>query len=236
MGKRIIQQRRGKGSPTYRVRRRAYRYRVGYPSAEGKASIIGLIKSGGHTAPLAKMKINDEIFYNVAADGLYEGQEIEVGGEEVKTGNILTLKNIPVGSEIYNIELIPGDGGKLIRSGGNKAVVTKKNKEKVAVLLPSKKEVWVDEKCRASIGITAGAGRLEKPIMQAGRKWYRMKARNKLYPRTSPIKMNVVDHPFGSGRGKNISHGGKGKTPKRNAPPGAKVGSLWPKRTGRRKK
>ena len=62
--------------------------------------------------------------------------------------------------------------------------------------------------------------------------WHMMKARNKLWPRTSAVKMNVVDHPFGSGRGKRI----KSKIAKRNAPPGRKVGLLRPRRTGRKKK
>ena len=62
------------------------------------------------------------------------------------------------------------------------------------------------------------------------------KSKGKLWPRTSAVKMNAVDHPFGSGRGKNISHGGKGKIPKRNAPPGAKVGTLRPRRTERKKR
>ena len=62
------------------------------------------------------------------------------------------------------------------------------------------------------------------------------KAKGKLWPRTSAVAMNVIDHPFGSGRGKNVSHGSKGKIAKRNAPPGAKVGSIRPRRSGRRKK
>ncbi len=236
MGKRIIQQRRGRGSSTYRARRKAFKYRVKYPSGKGKGRVLKLIYSGGHTAPLAKIKLNKEIFFNPATQNLFEGQEIEIGGKEIKAGNILSLKKIPIGAEIFNIERRPGDGGKLIRSGGNKAIVTKKAEGKVAVLLPSKKEIWFDEKCRASIGEAAGAGRLEKPLIKAGRKFYLAKSKGKLWPRISAVKMNVYDHPFGSGRGKNISHGRKGKTPKRNAPPGAKVGSLKPKKTGRRKK
>ena len=57
------------------------------------------------------------------------------------------------------------------------------------------------------------------------------KSKNKLYPRTSAVKMNVIDHPFGSGRGKRI----KSKIAKRNAPPGAKVGLVRPRRTGKQK-
>ena len=64
--------------------------------------------------------------------------------------------------------------------------------------------------------------------MKAGKRYHMKKAKGKLWPRTSAVKMNAVDHPFGSGRGKNP----KSKIPKRNAPPGKKVGLLRPRRTG----
>ena len=236
MGKRIIQQARGHGSLTYRVRSKAYKYRIGYPGEEGKASVIGLLNSTAHSAPLAKILINKKIFYNPAFRGMIEGQEIIIGGNENKEGNILKLKEIPVGIPVYNIEVNPGDGGKMIRTGGSSALVNKKIEGKTSLLLPSKQEKWLNENCLATIGVIAGHGRKEKPMMKAGKKHYAMKSRNKFWPRTSAVKMNVVDHPFGSGRGKNLSHGLKGKIPKRNAPPGAKVGSLWPRRMGRKKR
>jgi len=130
---------------------------------------------------------------------------------------------------------LPGNGGKLIRSAGSSAIISKKMNGRVGILLPSKKEIMLDERCRASIGIIAGNGRLDKPMLKASKMFYLMKARNKLWPRTSALKHNVVDHQFGSGRGKRLAHGQKGKIPKRNAPPGAYVGSLHPRRTGRRK-
>ncbi|MBU1136434.1 MAG: 50S ribosomal protein L2 [Nanoarchaeota archaeon] len=236
MGKRIIQQRRGRGTLTYRVRKKAFKYRIKYPISEGKAKVLKLINSAGHSCPLAKIIIGKEIFYNPASKNLFEGQEIEIKTKNIEKGNILLLKNIPIGTELYNIESRPGDGGKLVRSGGNSAILTKKQKNKVALMMPSKKEIWIDEKCRATIGRIAGEGRLEKPVFKAGKKYYIKKAKSKLWPRTSAVKMNVVDHPFGSGRGKRIAHGQKGKIPKRNAPPGAKVGTLSPRRTGRRKR
>lgn len=235
MGKRIIQQARGRGGPRYRVRRKSFRYRIGYPLGEGKAKILSLINSPAHSAPIAKILMNGKIFYNLACKDMFEGQEIEAGGSSLEKGNILALKEIPNGLNIYNIELRAGDGGKLVRSSGSFAVILKKTPEKAAVLLPSKKEIWLGENCRATIGMIAGQQRLEKPICKAGKMFYIKKARSRLWPRTSAVKMNVVDHPFGSGRGKNLSHGGKGKIPKRFAPAGAKVGSLSPRRTGRRR-
>jgi large subunit ribosomal protein L2 len=97
--------------------------------------------------------------------------------------------------------------------------------------MPSKKEKKFNKNCRAIIGVVAGHGRLEKPILKAGKQFYIKKAKSKLWPRTSPIKMNAIDHPFGSGRGKNP----KSKIAKRNAPPGRRVGLIRPKRTGKKK-
>jgi len=233
MGKRIIQQARGKGGPRYRVRSQTFRYRLEYPGEEGKGKVLALINSSVHSCPLAKIMLNNKMFYIPAFQGMIEGQEIILGGSEIKLGNILQLKNIPMGTQVYSVEVRPRDGGKLIRSGGNYATVLKKIPGKVSLLLPSKKETWLNEDCRAVIGIIAGQGRLEKPIMKAGKRFYMKRAKGgRVWPRTSAVKMNAVDHPFGSGRGKRI----KSKIPKRNAPPGANVGSLSPRRTGRKKR
>ena len=233
MGKRIIQQARGHGSLTYRVRKKAYRFKIGYPIATtvGKAQISKLIDSPAHSAPLAKLIINNVSFYVPAFKNMIEGESVEIGKAE-KDGDIARLKDIPTGMKVFNIEANPGDGGKFVRTSGLGAIITKKSDNQVAILMPSKKEVWFNGECRATLGEIAGGGRKEKPFLKAGNKWYAMKSRNKLWPRTSAVKMNVVDHPFGSGRGKNP----KSKIAKRNAPPGKKVGLLRPKRTGRRKR
>ena len=145
------------------------------------------------------------------------------------------LKSIPIKTQVYNVESTPLDGGKFIRSAGSSATIVKRQKGGVILLMPSKKEKVFNDSCRATIGVTAGSGRLDKPVVKAGKKYYIKKAKNKLWPRTSAVCMNVVDHPFGSGRGKNLTHGGVGKIPKRNAPPGARVGSIRARRTGKRK-
>ena len=231
MGKRIIQQRRGRGSPTYRVRKKAYSIKVEYPMVEGKGEIIDIIHSTAHNAPLAKIKVNGKTFYNVAPLYVYKGQTIEIGSSaSVAVGNILPLSNIPVGTEIFNIEIRPNDGGKLVRA--SYARVVKKTENAVIVQLPSKKEKALPLNARATIGVPAGIGRIEKPFVKAGAKWHKMKARGKLYPRTSAVAMNAVDHPSGSGRGKHV----KSKIAHWNAPPGAKVGLIRPRRTGRKKK
>ncbi len=232
MGKSIISQARGHGSLTYQVRKKAYIYKIKYPAVEGDAEILSLLHSAAHTAPLAKIKVQNEIFYNPAFNGAVEGQKVKVGGSEITGGNIIMLKNIPMGTSIFNIEANPGDGGKFVRAGGTSAMVSKKlENNKVILVMPNKNEAILSGDCRATIGVIAGAGRTLKPFVKAGIKFYKMKARNKLWPRTSAVKMNAVDHPFGSGRGKRI----KSKIAKRNAPAGARVGHISPRRTGRKK-
>ncbi len=232
MGKRIISQARGKGSMTYRVRRAAYSHKVSYPIGEKKGIILDIVKSAGHSAPLIKVKTGSGIFFNVAFDGAVQGQEVIIEDGEAREGNILRIKDIPVGTKIFNIERNPGDGGKMIRSSGSSATINKIYEfNKVGILMPHRKEVKLDGNCRATIGIIAGDGRKQKPFLKAGRRYHKMKARGKLYPRISAVSVNAIDHPFGSGRGKRI----KSKTAKRNAPPGRRVGHLRPRKTGKKR-
>jgi large subunit ribosomal protein L2 len=233
MGKRIIVQARGHGSFSYRVRRSAFRIKLKYPRAlEGEGEVVELTNSSGHTAPLAKIKYNGETFYIPACKGMIEGQKITFGGTEVKDGNIMQLKDIPIKTKMYNIESRPGDGGVFIKTAGSSATISRITEKDIFIIMPSKKEKKLNGKCRAIIGEVAGSGRLDKPIVKAGKSFYIKKTRNKLWPRTSAVKMNVVDHPFGSGRGKRI----KSKIAKRNAPAGARVGLIRPARTGRKKR
>jgi len=237
MGKNLTQQARGKGSLTFRVRPRAYRYRIGYPRLDltGKGKIISLLNSPAHSAPLVKIQIEKEIFYIPAAYGVYEGQEIMIDqkreGDKIENGDILRLKDIPLGAKIFNIEASPGSGGKYIRSSGCYGVIFSKDGEGIEIMM-SKRRLRLHENCRAVIGTIAGEGRLTKPIVKAGKMHYMMLAKGRKWHRTSAIKTNAVDHPFGSGRGKRI----KSKIAQRNAPAGAKVGHLRPRRTGRKKK
>ena len=232
MGKRIITQARGKGSSTYRVSKKAFRFKLQYPQKLKKTGeVIKLINSSAHSAPLAKIKYEDKTFYIPAFKGMIEGQKISFGGKEIKQGNIMKLENIPVKTKIYCIESRPGDGGKFIKSAGSFAEISRKVENNVFVLMPSKKEKKLNKNCRAIIGIIAGHGRLDKPVIKAGKKFYIKKAKSKLWPRTSAVKVNAIDHPFGSGRSKNP----KSKIAKRNAPPGRRIGLLRPRRTGKRK-
>ncbi|MEI6058496.1 MAG: 50S ribosomal protein L2 [archaeon] len=235
MGKRLIQQARGHGSFSYRVRRRAFNVLPKYILEMQKGDefeVVKLISSGGHSAPVAKLRNHKtgKIYFNLAANGLYEGLKTTIGG--MTSGDVSMVGDLENGTKIFNLENNPNDGGKLVRSGGNCAIVIGRRETKVIIRLPSKKEKLFNAKCRATVGETAGQGRLDKPILKAGKKHHIMKTKSKLWPRTSAIKMNAVDHPFGSGRGKRI----KSKIAQRNSPPGQKVGLIRPRRTGRTKK
>lgn len=156
MGKRIIQQARGHGSFSYRVRRSAYRFKLKYPrKLEGEGIVMELINSSGHSAPLAKIKYNEDVFYIPAFNGMIEGQKIMFNNKEIKDGNILPMKDIPVKAKIYNLESRPGDGGVFIKTAGSYAVVTRIAGDEVFVLMPSKKEKKLNGKCRVIVGSVA---------------------------------------------------------------------------------
>jgi large subunit ribosomal protein L2 len=176
------------------------------------------------------MNKTGKIFHGFAVDLLYVGQKISFGGN--KPGDVAKLGDLKNGTEVFNIEHNPKDGGKFVRTGGNCAVIIAKEGDIVKVMMPSKGIKKFAVNCRATIGRAAGDGRMDKPILKAGKKFFIMKNKSKLWPRVSPVKMNKIDHPFGSGRGKRI----KSKIAKRNASPGKKVGLIRPSRTGRKKR
>ncbi len=143
----------------------------------------------------------------------------------------MRLKDIPTGTKVFNIEAVPGSGGKYVRSAGCSGIIMNKDDKGVEIMI-NKRKLKLNENCRASIGVAAGDDRLIKPIIKAGKKHHMMLSKGRKWHRTSAVKVNAVDHPFGSGRGKRI----KSKIAKRNAPPGKKVGHLRPKKTGRKKR
>lgn len=236
MGKNLIQQRRGKGtskfrSPSFRFKGAAKHINVNNEVPMGK--IVDIIHCAGHSAPLIQVEFGKEPCLTLAAEGLKVGDMLEAGKDaQVKSGNVLLLKNIPEGTSVFNIEGTPGDGGKFIRSSGTVGKVLFKSEKKVTVLLPSKKQKDFNPGCRATIGVVAGGGRTLKPIMKAGVAFHRAKARNKMYPTVSGSAMNAVDHPFGN---KRSSRKARAKPVGRNAPPGRKVGYIAARRTGPRK-
>lgn len=229
MGKNLRQQRRGKGSPRYRVPSHNYMGQISYANLPvGEGTVVDIVHAPGRRTPAAVVDFNGRKSLLIPAEGVFVGQKVS---NAIDPGNIAQLKDIPEGTKIFNIELHPGDGGKLCRASGAFATMISKGANKCTVLMPSREKKTISIDCRATIGIVAGSGRKEKPFMKAGTRHYAMKALGKLYPHTSGVSMNAVDHPFGG-----QTRPGKPKTVSRHMPPGKKVGSISARRTGKRKK
>lgn len=231
MGKNLIQQRRGKGNTRYRSPSHRFRGNVTYtsiPAGATEGKVTAIIDAPGRTTPLAEVTYGDKTVLHLPNVGMSVGQTVKAG--EMSEGNIVAIRDVPEGTRIFNIELTPGDGGRLCRSSGTAATVIAREGNGVTVLMPSKQQKIIPRDCRATIGSVAGFGRKDKPFMKAGNKHHAMKAMGKLTAITSPTNMNAVQHPFG---GKNL---GKQKNVARGTPPGRKVGNLWPRRTGKKKR
>jgi large subunit ribosomal protein L2 len=232
MGKRIIPRARGKGGPRYRVPSHKYAGKVEYNLSRDNnvGLVVDIIHDPGRNAPVAIIDFPDKSRrLHIAPEGLKVGDIINYWSG-FSLGSVLPLSEMPEGTKIYGIETFPGSGPKICRSSGSFATVMGKFEDKVKVTLRSGKIKKMDAKCLATIGVPAGGGRKEKPWVKAGKRWYAMKIRGKLFPRTKGVAMNPVDHPFG---GK--TKPGTPKTVSRNAPPGAKVGSIAARRMGKRK-
>lgn len=237
MGKSLIQQARGKGGPVYRSRSFAYAGEAKLrPLADKllKGTVTDLIKCPGHFAPLMEVKYEDGMTALLQApEFIRVGDELQSGpGSEINPGNILVLRDIPEGTPIFNIESQPGDGGKFCRTSGTVARIVSKTGQFAVVILPSKKERTFNLKCRACVGVIAGSGRVDKPFLKAGNRHFAKRAKNKRYPMISGAAQNAVDHPFGN---KRTSRKAKQRSVGHFAPPGRKVGKLWPRQTGRKK-
>jgi len=140
------------------------------------------------------------------------------------------LSEIPEGTQVFAIETYPNSGPKLCMSPGVVAILLSKDEKQCVLKLPSRREKVFNPQCRATLGTAAGEGRRNKPFIKAGNKYHLMHARGKLYPRTSATSMNAIDHPFGGS-----TNLGNKKTVSRHRPPGAKVGSIAARRTGKKK-
>ena len=241
MGKRIIPQRRGRGSPRYRSPSHRYKGDIAYlfirPSESVGGQVVEFVKDPGRNAPLAKVLMEDfREVQLIANEGMVLGQWVQMGAAvPISSGNVTALKDIPEGTEVYNIERLPGDGGRFVKTAGNSAFVVAHDSTTglTQIKLPSKKTVFINSGSLATIGKVAGAGITDKPMLHAGQNFYKKRAKSKLWPVVCGRAMNAVDHPHGGGR---HPHVGRPTTVSRNTPPGRKVGHIAARRTGLRKK
>ncbi|ETS59772.1 hypothetical protein PaG_06296 [Moesziomyces aphidis] len=189
-------------------------------------------------APLAKVAFRDPYKYRtrvetfVATEGLSTGQFVYCGKKAaLNVANVLPLSSLPEGTIVCNVEEKSGDRGSLARTSGNYATIIghDSNGKTSRIRLPSGAKKTVPSTSRATIGIVAGGGRIDKPLLKAGRAHHKFKVKRNSWPRTRGVAMNPVDHPHGGG---NHQHIGKPSTRSRFAPAGQKVGLIAARRTG----
>ena len=163
------------------------------------ATVIGIEYDPNRTANIALISYADgEKAYILAPEGLTDGMTVMNGAEaEVRVGNCLPLENIPVGTQVHNIELYAGKGGQLVRSAGNSAQLMAKEGKYATLRLPSGEMRMVPLNCRASIGVIGNGDHNLVNIGKAGRKRHMG-----IRPTVRGSVMNPNDHPHGGGEGK----------------------------------
>ena len=163
------------------------------------ATVIGIEYDPNRTANIALICYADgQKAYILAPQGLTDGMKVVNGPEaEVKIGNCIPLENIPVGTQVHNIELLPGKGGQLVRSAGTAAQLMAKEGKYATLRLPSGEMRMVPIKCRATIGVIGNGDHNLINIGKAGRKRHMG-----IRPTVRGSVMNPNDHPHGGGEGR----------------------------------
>jgi large subunit ribosomal protein L2 len=136
--------------------------------------------------------------YIVAPDGIEVGQTVMSGPQATAdVGNCLSLKNIPLGSQVHCIEMKPGKGAQLARAAGTHAQLTAREGDYATLELPSGETRLVPSRCRATVGTTSNVEHFNVELGKAGRsRWLGRR------PRTRGVAMNPIDHPMGGGEGR----------------------------------
>lgn len=247
MGRVIRAQRKGHGGifkAHTKHRKGAAEHRpLDYAERQGyiRGVVREIIHDPGRGAPLAKVEFRDAYAYRrrtatfIATEGMYTGQFVYCGVKAaLSVGNVLPLSAMPEGTIVCNIEEKAGDKGALARTSGNYATIIGHNHDEgvTRVKLPSGAKKVLSSACRGMIGIVAGGGRVDKPLLKAGRAYYKYKAKRNCWPRVRGVAMNPVEHPHGGGNHQHIGHS---SCVSRNAPPGKKVGLVAARRTGLRR-
>ena len=170
------------------------------------ATVIGIEYDPNRTSNIALIKYEDgTLNYILAPLGLKDGDQVVSGAKsDIKIGNCLPIENIPVGTLIHNIELNPGQGGKLVRTAGGEAQLMAKEGKYAHVRLPSGEMRLVLAKCRATVGTIGNTDHGNIKLGKAGRKRHMG-----IRPTVRGSVMNPVDHPHGGGEGRApVGHAG----------------------------
>ncbi|RPF42770.1 50S ribosomal protein L2 [Thermodesulfitimonas autotrophica] len=163
------------------------------------AKVVAIEYDPNRSARIALLHYRDgEKRYIIAPAGLEVGQTVVSGPDaDIKVGNALPLRNIPVGTVIHNIELNPGEGAKLVRSAGASAQLMAKEGDYATIRMPSGEMRLIQLDCRATIGQVGNEEHENISIGKAGRaRWMGIR------PTVRGVVMNPVDHPHGGGEGK----------------------------------
>ncbi len=163
------------------------------------ATVIGIEYDPNRSSNIALIQYEDgEKAYILAPIGITDGDKVISGANvDIKPGNCLPIENIPVGTMIHNIELNPGQGGKLVRTAGGEAQLMAKEGKYSHVRLPSGEMRLVQSKCRATIGTIGNTDHENVKLGKAGRKRHMG-----IRPTVRGTVMNPVDHPHGGGEGR----------------------------------
>jgi large subunit ribosomal protein L2 len=234
MGKRIISRRRGAGTGPYRSPSHRHHGAVYHPSATlgGEATVVTIAQSPGRTAPVAEIQPSEGPAIRVIATaGLATGDKVSLNAGRVARGSLLALADIPDGTLVCNLEVNPFDGGRLVRAAGTSALVTAHSGREVTIQLPSGVFKVLLATCRAQVGGVAGGGRLERPMIKAGKKVHAFQSIARPPFKVRGVAMNPVNHPHGGGA---HQHVGRPSTVSSGTWPGAKVGRF--SRSQRRKR
>ena len=163
------------------------------------ATVIGIEYDPNRSSNIALIQYEDgEKAYILAPIGITDGDKVISGANvDIKPGNCLPIENIPVGTMIHNIELNPGQGGKLVRTAGGEAQLMAKEGKYSHVRLPSGEMRLIQSKCRATIGTIGNTDHENVKLGKAGRKRHMG-----IRPTVRGTVMNPVDHPHGGGEGR----------------------------------
>jgi len=244
MGRVIRGSRKGKSiifTSHTRTRKGAVKLRpVDYAERNGymKGLVKKIMHDPGRGAPIAEVVFNDPVRFKlnkelfVAVEGLHTGQFVYCGSKaQIAVGNVLPLAKMPEGTVVSMVEEKASDRGRFARAGGTSCMIVGHSDDgkKSRIRLPSGSRKTIPSTCRAIIGIVAGGGRMDKPVLKAGNNYHKYRVKRNCWPKVRGCAMNPVEHPHGGG---NHQHVGHPTTTSREAPPGAKVGLIAARRTG----
>jgi large subunit ribosomal protein L8e len=245
MGRIIRTQRKGRGSvfkAHNKHKKGAAKLRI-RDFSETHGYIKGVVKEilhdSGRGAPLARVVFRHPYKFRqvtenfLAVEGMYTGQFVYAGKKaKLHIGNVLPLSSLPEGAIVSNVEERPGDRGKFARGSGNYTTIVAHNPDNgtTRVRLPSGAKKLIQSSCRGMVGVVAGGGRIDKPMLKAGRQFHKYAAKRNSWPKVRGVAMNPVEHPHGGGNHQHIGHP---STICRQASAGQKVGLIAARRTGR---